>query len=310
MAVQDGSTSPSVLPLDGVDASGNAGRFPGEVGETEYEDQVEDAKDFLISDNLSSTPSQPVLELPRETARPGEKTAQILNRFILYETASRFYLVGQDISERRYRILKIDRMAPPGMLNIFEDEIVYDKRAKDELLTTIDEGNKASGGLKMKCNAWGILGFIRFTEAYYMVLITKRTAAAVLGGHYIYQIEATEVIPLTTGSTSRFQRDRNPEETHYLGIFSNIELAKSFYFSYTYNITRTLQHNICHLRSSWKEGLVRPVPELNDMFIWNHHLLEPAKDALKVPFNWCVSIIHGFIEQHCEYASPLMIKTD
>ena len=115
-----------------------------------------------------------------------------MNRFILYETASRFYLIGQDVSEKYYKVLKIDRTSPPGVLNIFEDDIVYDKIGKDQLLTTIDEGNKASGGLRMKCNAWGVLGFVRFTEAYYMVLITKRLHAAVIGGHYISQIEATE----------------------------------------------------------------------------------------------------------------------
>ena len=58
-----------------------------------------------------------------------------------------------------------------------------------------------------------------------------------LGGHYIYQVDATELIPLTTGSSSRFQRDRNAEEARYLGIFANVELNKSFYYSYSYNLT-------------------------------------------------------------------------
>jgi phosphatidylinositol 3,5-bisphosphate 5-phosphatase len=264
-----------------------------------------DSKYSSVSDIASPPPSPRTQSKPRDTRehnKTSQEQPQVLHRFTLYETATRFYLVGQDIAEKSYKVLKIDRTSPPGLLSIFEDDNVYDKRSKDELLTTIDEGNKTSGGLRMKCSAWGILGFMRFTEAYYMVLITKRSHAAVIGGHYISQIEATEVIPLTTGSTSRFRRDRNPEETRYLGIFSNIELAKSFYYSHTYNITRTLQHNICRYRSAWKQGISRPVPDLNDMFIWNHHLLDPANTNLKTPYSWCVPIIHGFIEQECLYS--------
>jgi phosphatidylinositol 3,5-bisphosphate 5-phosphatase len=273
----------------------------GQPGGYQNGNLTDEPKQLSLSDCVSSAPS------PRTHSRAADvqnqtgsdDRLQVLNRFTLYETASRYYLVGQDISERYFKVLKIDRSSPPGLLSIFEDDILYDKKSKDELLTTIDDGNKASGGLRMKCNAWGILGFVRFTEAYYMVLITKRMHVAMIGGHYIFMIEATEVIPLTTGSTSRFQRDRNFEETKYLGIFSNIDLAKSFYFSYTYNITRTLQHNISHSREAWRHGISHPNPDFNEMFIWNYHLLDSAKEGLKAPYIWCVPIIHGFIEQEC-----------
>ena len=64
-----------------------------------------------------------------------------------------FYLVGQDIAERNFRILKIDRTSPPGQLSIFEDANVYDRQSINELLITIEEGNKGSGGLKTRFNA-------------------------------------------------------------------------------------------------------------------------------------------------------------
>jgi phosphatidylinositol 3,5-bisphosphate 5-phosphatase len=232
-----------------------------------------------------------------------EEQTHIMHRFILYETSTRFYLVGQDIAERHFRILKIDRTSPPGQLSIFEDANVYDRQSINELLITIEEGNKGTGGLKTRFTAWALLGFIRFTEAYYMLLVTKRAQAAMLGGHYIYQVEATELIPLTTGSTSRFQRDRNPEEVRYLGIFANVELNKSFYYSYSYNITRTLQENMCRARQALNKGLDYSVDDLNDMFVWNHNLLEPAQDALNNTYDWCVSLIHGYIEQACKNIS-------
>ena len=231
----------------------------------------------------------------------GEGGIRNMHRFTLYETTTRFYLVGQDIMDTYFRVLKIDRTAPPDSLNVFEDDIVYDRREMSQLLNAIEDGNKGSGGMKIRLNTWGMLGFIRFTEAYYMLLITKRAQVALIGGHYVYQVEATELIPLTTGSTSRFARDRNPEEARYLSILANLDLTKSFYFSYSYNITQTLQRNIIRERTAVNAGLRRSGHDFNDMFVWNHHLLEPAMGALKNPYDWCMPVIHGFIEQASLY---------
>ncbi|KAI9713435.1 MAG: phosphatidylinositol-3,5-bisphosphate 5-phosphatase [Bogoriella megaspora] len=229
--------------------------------------------------------------------RDGEAGARKMHKFHLYETTSRFYLIGADVLDSQYSVLKIDRTAPPGQLSIFEDDVTYDKRGMTQLLNTIDDGNKASGGMKMKCSTWGLLGFIRFTEAYYMLLITKRQQVAMIGGHYIYQIEGTELVPLTTGSSTRFARDRNPEEARFLGILNNLDLSRSFYFSYSYNITRTLQDNIILERRAAQEGRPHPNRHYNDMFVWNSFLLSPAVDVLQNIYDWCLPIIHGFIDQ-------------
>ena len=170
---------------------------------------------------------------------------------------------------------------------------------RSQLLNAIDDGNKGTGGMKLKCSTWGLLGFIRFTEAYYMLLITKRAQIAMIGGHYIYQIDGTELVPLTTGSTSRFQRDRNPEEVRFLGILNNLDLSRSFYFSYSYNITRSLQQNIIREREALSQGFRYSSYDFNDMFVWNNYLLEPARAALKSTYDWCLPIIHGFIHQSC-----------
>ena len=231
---------------------------------------------------------------------PTDSIEQIRHRiykFTLYETNSRYWITGADLAERTFRLLRIDRTSPPGQIALFEDETLYTRKQMNDVLTSIDEGNKPNGGLRQRCVFWGLLGFIRFTEAYYMLIITKRQQVAMIGGHYIYQIEGTELVPLTTGASSRFVRDRNPEETRFLGILSNLDLSKSFYFSYSYDITHSLQHNIICQRTAINAGHHQPDHDCNDMFVWNHHLLAPARGALKHPFDWCVPIIHGFIDQ-------------
>ncbi|KAJ5785523.1 Polyphosphoinositide phosphatase [Penicillium pulvis] len=221
-----------------------------------------------------------------------------LHKFTLYETATRFYMVGINLAETRFRILKIDRTTESGELSIIEDDVIYTKREMVQLLDAIDDGNKSSGGLNQKCSAWALLGFIQFTGAYYMLLVTKRSQVAMLGGHNVYQIDQTELISLTTSDTSRLKPESQPDEERYKAILNNLDLTRSFYFSYSYDITRSLQHNFCRERKAHQDGLPRFLPQdYNTMFVWNNHLLTPAIAALKNPFQWCLPIIHGYVDQ-------------
>ncbi|KAK8867716.1 Polyphosphoinositide phosphatase [Apiospora arundinis] len=221
-----------------------------------------------------------------------------MHKFTLYETASRYYIVGGDVTEKRYRILKVDRNThePDSELTITDDKIIYSQKEMNALLDTIDDGNRGTGGIKQRCTTWGLLGFIKFTGPYYMLLITKKSTVAMIGGHYVYQVDGTELIPLTP---AKFRPDvRNTEEPRFLGILNNLDLTRSFYYSYSYDITRTLQHNISRERTALANGLPGTTcDDFNSMFVWNSHLLQPAAEALHEPFDWCRPIIHGYIDQ-------------
>ncbi|KAG8527458.1 uncharacterized protein KY384_007610 [Bacidia gigantensis] len=227
----------------------------------------------------------------------GEEGICKMHRFSLYETTTRFYFVGGDIQDKRFRILKIDRTTDSEDLSVTEDDIVYTKKEMNQLLNAVDDGNKVSGGLKLKCSTWGLLGFIRFTSAFYMLLITKRSQVAVIGGHYIYQVDGTELISLNMPSSSRF-KNFDPEEGRFVSVLNNLDLSRSFYFSYSYDITRTLQVNILRERLSLHKGQATTSSvSFNSMFVWNHHLLAPAEQALRNTYDWCVPLIHGFVDQ-------------
>lgn len=228
----------------------------------------------------------------------GESGVLRMHKFSLYETATKFYIVGADLLDRHFRILQIDRTSEPGELNVTEDDIVYSKKETNQILNAVDEAHKSSGGLKLKSSTWGLLGFMRFTGPYYMLFVTKRSQVAMIGGHYIYQVDGTELIPVTTTASTRFKSEKTPEESRFVGILNNLDLTRSFYFSYSYDITRTLQHNILREREALNEGHKAPLdPDHNDMFVWNHHLLKPAKTALKNTYDWCIPIVHGYVDQ-------------
>ncbi|EHK99604.1 putative Polyphosphoinositide phosphatase [Glarea lozoyensis 74030] len=90
----------------------------------------------------------------------GDQGVCKMHKFSLYETATRYYIVGADVMDKRFRILKIDRTADAGSLSIAEDEIVYTKKEMSQLLNAIDDGNKSTGGMKLRCSTWGLLVYI------------------------------------------------------------------------------------------------------------------------------------------------------
>lgn len=186
-----------------------------------------------------------------------------------------------------------------------------------------------------KISAYGVLGFIRFMESYYMLLVTKRTKCAVIGKHVIYTIADTVIIRVCEPSV----KQSHPLEQRYLKIFTNIDLKSNFYFSYSYDLTQTLQHNLSAPRFIGKADIENdePLPDWNGYvrtttfeiaskvqefltnfflqrsnnqneriefafrgvsrkrFIWNAFLLHPMTQILNR--DWKLELIHGFVSQ-------------
>ncbi|XP_019639240.1 PREDICTED: polyphosphoinositide phosphatase-like [Branchiostoma belcheri] len=184
-------------------------------------------------------------KLGHPTMRPVPLISSV-QRIVLYETKARFFLVGSNNRETKFRVLKIDRTEPKELV-IIDDKVEYTQREVRELLSMLDVGNRATrpaqkggAGLTRTVSAFGIVGFVRFLEGYYIVLITKRRRVAILGGHTIYKIEDTSMIYIPNDSV----RYAHPDESRYVKIFQNVDLSSNFYFSYSYDLTHTLQFNL------------------------------------------------------------------
>ncbi|GFN80695.1 polyphosphoinositide phosphatase-like [Plakobranchus ocellatus] len=165
-------------------------------------------------------------------------------KLVLYETKARYYVVGSNKAETRFRVLKIDR-TEPRELSIHDDKVEYNRTEIRSVLSMIDGGNKPKkgniyAGLSKNISAFGIAGFVRFMEGYYMILITKRKKAAVIGPHTLYKIEDTSMIYIPNDTVRVIHQD----ESRYLKMFQNVDLSSNFYFSYSYDLTHTLQYNM------------------------------------------------------------------
>ncbi|XP_020553629.1 phosphoinositide phosphatase SAC4-like isoform X2 [Sesamum indicum] len=209
-----------------------------------------------------------------------------MQKFRLYETRSKFYMVGRDKSRTYWKILKIDRLEP-SELNIREDSTTYTERECSDLLRRIHEGNRATGGLKFVTTCYGIVGFIKFLGPYYMLLITKRRQIGAICGHNVYAISKTEIIPLPNPAV-RSTMINYKNENRYKKLLCMVDLTKDFYFSYSYNVMRSLQKNMCDKET----GQVL----YETMFVWNEFLTRGVRNILQNTI-WTVALVYGFFKQ-------------
>lgn len=99
-------------------------------------------------------------------------------------------------------------------------------------------------------------------------------------------------------------------------MFMNVDLSSNFYFSYSYDISRTLQYNMAepkfvggNVNIEKEEPLNWDEPEYSKeekiyayrstsrkKFIWNEYLLKPMENKV-LHKDWMLEVIHGFINQ-------------
>ncbi|KAM7256926.1 hypothetical protein ACFE04_012667 [Oxalis oulophora] len=207
-------------------------------------------------------------------------------KFKLYETRSRFYMIGRDKTRTYWRVLKIDRM-DPSELNIRQDSTTYSERECSDLLVRIHQGNIATGGLRFVTTCYGIVGFIKFLGPYYILLITKRRQIGAISGHNVYAISKCDMIPLTN-PTVRPSIANSKDENRYKRLLCTVDLTKDFFFSYSYHVMRSLQKNLCDRQTGQKL--------YETMFVWNEFLTRGIRNHLQNTI-WTVALVYGFFKQ-------------
>lgn len=59
-----------------------------------------------------------------------------------------------------------------------------------------------------------------------MILISKRSVVALIGGHYVYHCESTDMIPVAFSH----KIDKTAEEQRLMNVFKQVDMSKNFYF--------------------------------------------------------------------------------
>jgi phosphatidylinositol 3,5-bisphosphate 5-phosphatase len=178
--------------------------------------------------------------------------------------------------------MKIDRGGANDELHVDLDPADYTANELNRLLNMIHEGNKASNGLRRVCSGDGLLGFIRFTQGYYLVLITEKEKRGSIGPHQIYSVTKTGYVYVPFGQ----KISSNSVEGRYKNLFFSLDFT-DFYFSYSYDLTHTLQHNLTYTGE----------PYYNKSFAWNHYLMKPLLSSGSQASYWAHPLVHGYFAQ-------------
>ena len=193
-----------------------------------------------------------------------------LDRLQYHESPTHVYIVATNALQKQYRFLKLakDNLRLESHL----DPNVYTKGEVDGLLSCL----KAGGKMMTSGRAKAILGFVRFTQGYYMVLITKRRLVAKIGPHRIYEARGTVTVSLCEKEEQSFFSRRRDEDI-YREQFCTFDTSQYFYYSHTYDLTNTLQTN-----------MITPVREdgavvVRAKFLWNEYLLKPVRTTATAP---------------------------
>ncbi|ORZ14234.1 SacI homology domain-domain-containing protein [Absidia repens] len=270
-------------------------QYLNEVAAAASEIDLLDNKSTASQTRMPSPTPQPSIksDIPKEQPIPLSYNHSVMSSYELYETKTRYYIVGTDHSKQRYRVLQVHRTNPKDLV-VIEDDVVYTEQEKTKLLNMIEDGNLLVGGLHLvPMKIYGMIGFIRFTQGWYMIFITKRKQVALLGGHYVYHIDETQLVPIGL----QVKIDKNSDEGRYIATFQNIDLTKNFYFSYTYDITNTLQKNMTRTPEFQDSTPKTEMHESNNMFVWNDYLLKTGFKNINTRSGWILRLIYGFVDQ-------------
>ncbi|XP_022152421.1 phosphoinositide phosphatase SAC1 isoform X2 [Momordica charantia] len=234
----------------------------------------------------SNPPPPPYAKVHPSNDPDVDHNSYSLEKFRLYETRARYYLIGSDRYKKFFRVLKIDR-SEPSELNISEDPVVYSLQEIRNLRQRIAEGNRATGGLNPVTKAFGIAGCIKCLESYYLILVTKRRQIGCICGHAIYGIDETQLITIPHVSV---QTDvaHSKTEIRYKKLLSSVDLTKDFFYSYTYPIMQSLQKNAM---STAAEGM-----PYDNIFVWNAYLTQAIRSRCNNTA-WTIALVHGHFKQ-------------
>ncbi|GFH19716.1 SAC domain-containing protein, partial [Haematococcus lacustris] len=160
-----------------------------------------------------------------------------LSRIYIYHTRHAFFIAGYCRSRCRYALIKIVRQDGPE-LQASEYPYSYTLKELNGMLRQIQFASQ--GGLQYVTKAYGIIGCIRFTSAYYLLIVTKKAHVGAICGHKVYAVRGVALVTLGAPAAVAQQPESHIEK-RYRRLLMAVDLTKNFYFSLTYHLAASLQ---------------------------------------------------------------------
>lgn len=219
-------------------------------------------------------------------------TENYLKKISIFQNDKKIYFIGTNHTSQDFNILTFDK------INITEedkDTLLYyslkdlcQEYPKKNLQEFRELNSKLESEINTKlrflCDAKSLYGFFKLTLGYYAILVTNISKIGKIGRHIVNRIDKIKILPLFTVND-----DLNTEiEKKYLKMYQDFDLCGQSYFSYTYDLSKSLQRNYVE---SINENY-----STDNCFIWNSCHLEEFQGFITNK-SWLINCIYGFYEQ-------------
>ncbi|XP_045513127.1 phosphatidylinositol-3-phosphatase SAC1 [Pieris brassicae] len=135
----------------------------------------------------------------------------------------------------------------------------------------------------------GFLGTIKLISGLYLVVAKYRILVGQINGHDIYELAGSDIIPYARSTTHLTSKQIDDNNTYERLLRAALE-APGIYFSYSYDLTHTMQRLHSVSPDFHKMSLAS---RADPRFVWNGHLLKGYSQQMFARFN--LPIMHGFI---------------
>jgi len=194
---------------------------------------------------------------------------EVYDSLVLHETPYKFFIEPTGNNDK---FLALDRLSQEIRLVANRDEIP--KNAS-------------------KRPIFGIIGTIQLVACKYLVVITKCSRAGTVNGQHIWRIDESQILPFSR-SILHLNEEQVKENQSYVTMIEHVLNTPNLYFSYTYDLTHTLQR----LHNTMPEFLQMPLHERADeRFVWNRHLIQEMGGHSDL-VRFILPIMHGFVQTH------------
>ncbi|VDO29001.1 unnamed protein product [Haemonchus placei] len=144
---------------------------------------------------------------------------------------------------------------------------------------------------------YGLLGIIPIVSGMALIVIKKARLVGKLNGHSIWTITETDIIPYKK-TTLHLTEKQIWYNRHFTEMLQSVLAMTGFYFSYSVDLSRSLQWLSENGTPSFKQ--MPMIDRADARFTWNNYLLSQLRPVQGIA-RFALPIIHGFYgeDYHC-----------
>ncbi|CAH1364059.1 hypothetical protein MTP99_000411 [Tenebrio molitor] len=182
-------------------------------------------------------------------------------------------------------------------LHITPEKFYIEPKATEELLvidrpsetTTLQRNVGQIPATSSRKDFCGLLGSINLLAGRYLVIVTQREFVGYIAAHAIWRLAKAELLPYAR-SVLHLTQEQVADNNTYLNMVEQVLSTPYHYFSYSYDLTHSMQRLHDFGPHSWKQSLFE---RADHRFVWNGHLLSKFKRPECRKFG--LPLLHGFI---------------